>query len=490
MTIESASYVAGLDAAYPATGDQVAQGDDHLRMLKTVLKATFPGRGGADRRSVDKSSSFTPSLNEVGVCFQGQATLAVNLAAVAGLPDGTFYFFKAIVGAMTLTPYGTEQIDDYAGVLVLEEGSWGMLVKEGAGWTSYVSTGLATVPISRGGTGATTRAAAVLALGLEAAEISVATATAATTDIGAAAGVNILLTTVATSVTGFATAAAGIMRKCRASTGGFTLVDSVNLVLPGTGDIAVAAGDNFEALSLGSGVWYVRNYVKADGTPLIPTGVTSFNTRTGGVTLEIADLLALDGPGSGLDADTLDGMHAADLMAATGQISTGSVGAVAYLDIALDAVTYSKFTLVLSDIIPATNGVTLLLRPIHSGTTVVNETQVVTHCFGTATPLVVTGQNTVLMGQNVTAQKVGSSSGDGGSCVVEIGGASATLAGGMAIISSSGYQAESGDARGGVHLGQIVWGGVPRILTGVRILWSSGDFEAAGSYTLYGTERA
>lgn len=487
MTIESASYVAGLDAAYPATGDQLAQGDDHLRMLKAVLKATFPGRGGAERRSVDKSSSFTPTLNEVGVCFQGQATLAVNLAAIAGLPDGTFYFFKAIVGNMTLTPYGTEPIDDFAGVLVLEAGSWAMLVKEGAGWTSYVSTGLATTPLTRGGTGAITRAAALVNLGIESAEISVATA--ATTDIGAAAGINILLTTVETTVTGFASAAAGIMRKCRASTGGFTLEESANLLLPGTGNIAVAAGDNFEALSLGSGVWYVRNYTKADGTPLIPTGVTSFNTRTGAVTLEIADLLALDGPGSGLDADTLDGMHAADLMAATGLISTGSIGAVAYLDIALDAVVYSKFTLVLSDIIPATDGVTLLLRPIHSGTTVVNENQVVTHCFETATPLVATTQNTVLMGQNVTTYKVGSAAGEGGSCVVEIGGAGAILEGGMAIISSGGYQSESGDARGGVHLGHVNWNLTPRILTGVRILWSAGNFEAAGSYTLYGTER-
>jgi hypothetical protein len=64
-----------------------------------------------------------------------------------------------------------------------------------------------TLPFSKGGTNATTRAAAVAALGLEAAEIAVTTAANATTDIGAVASSNIVLTTTATTITGFAAAA-------------------------------------------------------------------------------------------------------------------------------------------------------------------------------------------------------------------------------------------------------------------------------------------
>ncbi len=46
MTIESATYINQLNSAYPATGDQVAEGDDHIRLIKAVLKATF-GNSGA-----------------------------------------------------------------------------------------------------------------------------------------------------------------------------------------------------------------------------------------------------------------------------------------------------------------------------------------------------------------------------------------------------------------------------------------------------------
>jgi hypothetical protein len=47
MGIESASYLDGLDSAWPLGSDPIAQGDNHVRLLKAVLKATFPGAGGA-----------------------------------------------------------------------------------------------------------------------------------------------------------------------------------------------------------------------------------------------------------------------------------------------------------------------------------------------------------------------------------------------------------------------------------------------------------
>ena len=39
MGLESGStYISQLDSANPTTSDDVAEGDDHLRMLKAVLK--------------------------------------------------------------------------------------------------------------------------------------------------------------------------------------------------------------------------------------------------------------------------------------------------------------------------------------------------------------------------------------------------------------------------------------------------------------------
>lgn len=43
MALESASYITQLVDTNPASTDLVGQGDDHIRMVKTVLKNSFPG---------------------------------------------------------------------------------------------------------------------------------------------------------------------------------------------------------------------------------------------------------------------------------------------------------------------------------------------------------------------------------------------------------------------------------------------------------------
>jgi len=42
MTVETASYISQLNTSYPAVGDAVGEGDDHLRLIKTVLQTQFP----------------------------------------------------------------------------------------------------------------------------------------------------------------------------------------------------------------------------------------------------------------------------------------------------------------------------------------------------------------------------------------------------------------------------------------------------------------
>jgi len=46
MPIETGSNIVDLDAIWPLGGDFVLEGDDHLRLIKFVLKAQFPGVGG------------------------------------------------------------------------------------------------------------------------------------------------------------------------------------------------------------------------------------------------------------------------------------------------------------------------------------------------------------------------------------------------------------------------------------------------------------
>jgi hypothetical protein len=47
LALESATYINGLNVANPAASDVIAQADDHIRMLKAVLKNTFPNITGA-----------------------------------------------------------------------------------------------------------------------------------------------------------------------------------------------------------------------------------------------------------------------------------------------------------------------------------------------------------------------------------------------------------------------------------------------------------
>jgi len=46
MPLESATYIGDLNIANPAGADSKSQGDDHLRLIKSVLKNTFPSNVG------------------------------------------------------------------------------------------------------------------------------------------------------------------------------------------------------------------------------------------------------------------------------------------------------------------------------------------------------------------------------------------------------------------------------------------------------------
>lgn len=47
MTVETATYISDLVSTNPAAGDYQYEGDDHFRLLKTVIKASFPNITGA-----------------------------------------------------------------------------------------------------------------------------------------------------------------------------------------------------------------------------------------------------------------------------------------------------------------------------------------------------------------------------------------------------------------------------------------------------------
>lgn len=67
MPIESATYVDDLNSSNPLAGDLTAQGDDHIRLIKAVLLATFPGLTGA----------VTATQTELNQLHTGTRTLGI-----------------------------------------------------------------------------------------------------------------------------------------------------------------------------------------------------------------------------------------------------------------------------------------------------------------------------------------------------------------------------------------------------------------------------
>jgi len=65
MALESATYINDLNAANPAATDGLAQADDHFRLIKGAVKATFPNVTGAitaTHGAIDAASTFAASI--------------------------------------------------------------------------------------------------------------------------------------------------------------------------------------------------------------------------------------------------------------------------------------------------------------------------------------------------------------------------------------------------------------------------------------------
>ncbi|MGL5014178.1 MAG: phage baseplate protein [Bacteroidales bacterium] len=63
MTVETnANFVSDLNKAYPRNRDLIKEGDDHIRLVKSVLQNTFPGMDGAVNADSAKLNKLDKSL--------------------------------------------------------------------------------------------------------------------------------------------------------------------------------------------------------------------------------------------------------------------------------------------------------------------------------------------------------------------------------------------------------------------------------------------
>ena len=92
MAIEAATYISQLDTTKPLAGDAKAEGDDHLRLVKTVLQAQFPNLGAVAVTPTAAQANFL-----VGVTSAIQTQLDLKAAKAGDTYTGTHTFSSATV---------------------------------------------------------------------------------------------------------------------------------------------------------------------------------------------------------------------------------------------------------------------------------------------------------------------------------------------------------------------------------------------------------
>lgn len=82
MPLETATYINQLDSANPLGSDPIASGDDHIRLIKSAVKATFPNiTGPVNLTQADINNKVPNALQTTGGTMSGALVLAGAPAA-------------------------------------------------------------------------------------------------------------------------------------------------------------------------------------------------------------------------------------------------------------------------------------------------------------------------------------------------------------------------------------------------------------------------
>lgn len=234
---------------FASSGNFAARGANSditsLSGLTTPLSGPQGGTGYA---------GVSPALDGLFSSTQG-AILYRGASGWLGLPPGTAGQFLSTGGANANPSWGTPS--GAGNVSTSGTPTAGQLAQFASATSIQGLAGALSVAL--GGTGSTTGA-----LDLQSTETTIASA--ATTDIGSATTRRVVISGT-TTITSFGTQPN--RERLIRFTGALMLTyNATSLILPGAANITTAAGDIAYLSSDGSGNWTVREYQKADGTPL------------------------------------------------------------------------------------------------------------------------------------------------------------------------------------------------------------------------------
>ena len=104
MALESATYISGLVSTNPSGSDSISQGDDHLRLIKSVLKNTLPNADEAINGIHTGTSA--PSPTTTGLVWFDTSN---NLIKIRNEADSGWITLMASEGSRLLSTTNTTQ---------------------------------------------------------------------------------------------------------------------------------------------------------------------------------------------------------------------------------------------------------------------------------------------------------------------------------------------------------------------------------------------
>ena len=158
MGLETGTYVSDLNAAWPLGTDLERQGDDHLRLVKTTLKNSFPNISGPANTQAGRSASanYTMVLADDKAVFfanasAGSLTLTLPLSTSLA-PIGSKWSCKVIrvdtntANTVTIATQGSDLVNGLASIVIAVPGdAWEFLTNAAGSW--YAAHGSAQVNV-------------------------------------------------------------------------------------------------------------------------------------------------------------------------------------------------------------------------------------------------------------------------------------------------------------------------------------------------------
>jgi hypothetical protein len=167
MALETSTYIDGLVATNPVATDGLSQSDDHHRLIKSTIKATFPAITGAvtsTHTEINKLDGYTGTVTNLNV-LSGTAVTPTEFSYLDGVTSAIQTQINAI---------NTELVTDTSPQLGGELDTNGNAIRFGTSkWTIALDTGdndlnfkyNGTTVFKLASTGAVTSAADITAFG-------------------------------------------------------------------------------------------------------------------------------------------------------------------------------------------------------------------------------------------------------------------------------------------------------------------------------------